>query len=679
MEIIVAKTAGFCFGVNRAVSTAYNLLDAGEGRIYTFGQIIHNDDVVASLQKKGAAVIDEAGLEVEPGHVVIRAHGVSPEVYSLLEEREFKISDATCPYVKKIHKLVSEKYAEGFKIIIIGDRNHPEVKGINGWCNNTACIVNGEEEALELPDSDDRICVVAQTTMISEKWDRICALLENKYRRLEKHDTICRATSARQQEAADIAAKVDLMLVIGSKSSSNTQKLYELCSKRCPLTFNIETCGDLPLVDIKKIKKIGITAGASTPDRIIKEVIEKMEDINRQENEVSFKEAFENSLVSLQTGEIVKGKIIGFNNAEVYVDMGYKSDGIIPIEEFTDDPDFDPEKSLKIGEEIEVFIIRVNDGEGNVLLSKKKVDSIRNIDKLEEAYANKTPVRVKVLEAVSGGLVATSGGVRIFIPASQVGERFVKDLGEYVKQTINVRIIEYNKQKKKFVGSQRALLLEERSRLEAEFWSGIEAGKRYTGTVKSVTDFGIFVDIGGVDGLVHISELSWGKVKHPSEVAKEGDMLEVTVLEFDREKKRISLGYRKPEDNPWFKATEKYKEGDVVKGKVVRLVPFGAFVELEEGIDGLVHISQISNSRIARPGDVLEIGQQIEAKLIEVNIEAKKISLSIKELLPADEQPAAKEEGAGDGEEETPSEHREEMKVTLGDVLEGMNGTDANE
>ncbi|MCX8132143.1 MAG: bifunctional 4-hydroxy-3-methylbut-2-enyl diphosphate reductase/30S ribosomal protein S1 [Clostridia bacterium] len=667
MEIILADTAGFCFGVDKAVNTLDRLLNENED-IYTLGPIIHNEQVIDRFKKKGARVIDDVKCIQGSGIVVIRAHGIAPEVYEAIKEKELSFVDATCPYVKKIHKLVAQKYDEGYRIVIIGDKNHPEVIGINGWSNNTAYIVNSIEDAEQIGKDEKKLCLVAQTTLTKEKWENINKYLENKFENVIKFDTICNATSQRQQEALELAKKVDLMIVIGGSNSSNTQKLYEICKKYCPKTLKIEMPGELPLEDIKNYNKVGITAGASTPDWIIKEVLKKMSELNKQENEMSFKEAFESSLVTLKTGEIVKGKIIGFNNSEVYVDLGFKCDGIIPMEEFTDDPDFNPSESLKAGDEVQVFVIRVNDVEGNVLLSKKKIDAMKSWEKIEEAYEKKTPVKAKVVDVVNGGVVANAGGIRIFVPASQISDKFVKDLNEFMKQVINVRIIELNKQKRKIVGSQRVILEEEKSRAANDFWSSVEIGKKYAGTVKSIMDFGAFVDIGGIDGLIHISELSWTKVKHPSEVLKIGDKIEVNILEFDADKKRVSLGYRKAQDNPWFKAEEKYKVGDIVKGKVVRIVPFGAFVELEKGIDGLVHISQISNMRIAKPSDVLEIGQEIEAKITEFSLETKKISLSIKEVNPIDPVKPNEEKAETKGEEELPTEHKEEMTVTLGDI-----------
>jgi len=675
LDIIVAESAGFCFGVDKAVKLANDLVDNIRGvKIYTLGPIIHNEQVVDKLATRGVKVIEDVSEADVPGHVLIRAHGVVPEVYEKINRRGLEMTDATCPYVKKIHKLVKEKQEEGCQIVIVGDRDHPEVKGVNGWCSNAAYVVNSVEDVDRIPETDKKICVVAQTTITYEKWQTINNYLKNKFKNIIKFDTICNATSKRQSEAAEIAKAVDMMIVVGSINSSNTQKLYEICKAHCPETYKIETSGDLPPVDIKKVKKIGITAGASTPDWIIKEVIEKMEELNKQENEISFKEAFESSLVTLQTGEIVKGKIIGFNNSEVYVDLGYKSDGIIPMDEYTDDVDFNPEESLKIGDEVEVFVVRVNDGEGNVLLSKKKVDVMKSWDKIEEAFENKTPIKAKVVEVTNGGVIASMGGIRIFVPASQISDRYVKDLSEYLKQTVNLRIIEFNRAKRKVVGSQRVLIEEEKERKENELWNGIEIGKRYSGVVKSLTDFGAFVDIGGVDGLIHISELSWSKIKHPSEVLKVGDKVEVSILEFDREKKRISLGYRKPEDDPWYKAEEKYKVGDVVKGKVVRLVPFGAFIELEKGVDGLVHISQISSVRIAKPEDALKVGQEVEAKIVEANIEAKKISLSIKEVKPIDPVKEKQQPEDSQGQEDLPTEHKEDISVTLGDIAGNIDG-----
>lgn len=671
MEIIVAPTAGYCFGVNKAVNNVFTLIEEGTRKIFTLGPVIHNEQVVKNLENRGVKVANCVEEVEDGGHVVIRAHGVTPEVYDKLKARNLKYSDATCPYVQRIHKLVEDRVKEHDNVIIVGDKDHPEVVGINGWCGNKAIIIDSEEDVDNIPDNLENVCVVAQTTLTNEKWEIINKKLKNKFENYKRFDTICSATVKRQTEATELAQKVDMMLVIGGKDSSNTRKLTQISSSYCPRTYQIETSGEIPPVDIKNIKRIGITAGASTPDWIIKEVIEKMNEFNTQENEMSFKEAFESSLVTLQTGQIVKGKIVAFNNAEVFVDLGFKSDGIIPMDQYTDDPDFNPASSIKVGDEIDVFVVRVNDSEGTVMLSKKKVDSMQSWVKVEEALTTQEPLTVKVTDVVSGGLIANYSGVRIFIPASQVSDRFVKDLNEYLKQTLTVRIIEYNRQKKKIVGSSKVILAEQRGRVESDFWATVEIGKKYDGVVKSLTDFGAFVDIGGVDGLVHLSELSWNRIKHPSQVLKVGDQIEVTIQEFDKDKRRISLGYRKSEDNPWLVTAAKYSVGDIVKGKVARIAPFGAFVQLDSGVDGLVHISQISNMRLVKADDVLKVGQEVEAKIIELNIETKKVSLSIKEVNPIDPAPKATEAVEGENNEEIiPSEYKEDMNVTLGDVIE---------
>ncbi len=714
---MLAKTAGFCFGVNNAITTIFSLMEHTDKKIFTLGPIIHNQQMVNHLKNLGVNPTEHINCVEPPAYIVIRAHGVTSDVYKEIEKKGLTLVDATCPYVKKIHNLVMNKYKDGYKIIIVGDREHPEIIGINGWCNNEALVINDTDDLDKLGKSDERVAVVAQTTFNHAKWLSIVEMLKNKFINMEKYDTICNATRNRQKEAEELSKTVDMMVVIGSKESSNTQKLFEICKANCKRTYKIETSGDLPPVNIKEIKKVGITAGASTPGWIIKEVLNKMDELNKQDElnvleepdkqegsgkqeelgdqeklggqeelnkeekeEISFEEAFEDSIVTLRSGEVAKGKVISVGSSEVFVDLGYKCDGIIPFEELSDESNIKPEELFKPGMEIDVYIEKVNDGEGNVLLSKKRVDTIRGWDIIENAYRNKEAIKAKVFEVVKGGVLATSNGVRIFIPASQISDRYVTNFNEFLKQVLNIRIIEFNRNKNKVIGSRRILIEEERERLSNELWSNIEVGKKYTGKVKNLTKFGAFVDIGGVDGLIHLSELSWYKIKHPSEVVSVGDDVEVIVLDFDREKERISLGYKKSEDNPWNKVAEKHQVGDIITGKVVRLVPFGCFVQIDKSVDGLVHISQISNKRIAKPDDVLKIGQKVEAKIVEMDLENKKIGLSIKEVNPIDpveedvEEPEKDNsvynvENKAEKKEEFPTAHREELSVTLGDVL----------
>jgi len=670
-RIIVAKTAGFCFGVNNAVKLAFQTMEENPGKTCTLGEIIHNRQVLEKLEQKGVRAVENPAELNEGEHVVIRAHGIGEAVYNELTERNVVIHDATCPYVKRIHKLVKQKHAEGCTIIIVGDRNHPEIIGINGWCDNKAYVVSSIEEAEALPDISGCVCVFAQTTMKPEKYNQIYEIIKKKFANTQKFDTICNATEMRQREAREISGTVDMMIVIGGKNSSNTQKLYEICSENCPLTYKIETVADLPPLDIKNINTIGITAGASTPDWVIREVIETMDEIlNNQEREMSFREAFEESeMSSLRAGEIVKGRIIGYNTSEVFVDLGYKSDGTIPLEEFLDDPDFDPEKDLKEGDEILVYITRVNDMEGTVSLSKKRVDIMLGMDEIEEAYKNKKPLEAVVKEVVNGGVVAVYKGIRVFIPASQIAEHYVKDLEQFLNKKVRFEVLEVSKNRRRVVGSRKNVLEKEKAQKLEEFWNNIEVGKEYTGTVKSLTDFGAFVDLGAVDGLIHISELSWKKINKPSDVLKVGQTVKVKVLSFDREKQKVSLTYRRPEDNPWFNIEKKYEVGDVVEGKVIRLVPFGAFVELEDGVEGLVHISQISNVHLAKPDEVLSVGQVVKMKVLEVNPELKKISLSIREVEPLNPK-RSEESSAETGEDDDiPTSHVEELKTTIADII----------
>jgi len=664
LEIIVAQHAGFCFGVDKAVKTAFNV--QWDGRVFTLGELIHNAQVIEALKKKGIRPIDDIDELRENDCVIIRAHGIGKHVYEQLNARRVHILDATCPNVRRIHEIVREKYDEGYQIVIVGDPQHPEVIGINGWCDGKALIVSNEKEAEALDFSDARMCVVAQTTFRRSKYDAIFETLKKKFAFALKFDTICNATVQRQSEAEKLSKVADAMVVIGGRNSSNTQKLYEICRQNCPQTYLIENASELP--SLKNIKTVGITAGASTPDWVIKEVIFHMEDMTkRQEGEIDFSKALEESFTEIKNNDIVKGKIIGYNTTDVFVDLGYKADGIIPMDEFLDDPDFDPERDLKPGTEIEAIVTKLNDGEGNVSLSKKKMDAIRGFEELENAFKNEQPVEAIAKEVVKGGLVAEYKGIRIFIPASQVSDKYVKDLSPYVGKKIRVKITEMAN-KRRIVGSCRVLIEEEKNRKAEAFWNEVEEGKEYTGTVKSLTKFGAFVDLGGVDGLIHISELSWKKINDPSEVLKVGDKVTVRVIGVDREKKKISLGYRKAEDNPWYKIEERYHVGDIVTGTIKRMVPFGAFVELEEGVEGLVHISQISNTRLAKPDEVLSIGQKVEMKVMEVNPEIKKISLSIKEVKPID--PVREDqETAEPAEEDIPTEHTEEMSTTIGDLI----------
>lgn len=624
MEVILAKSAGFCFGVKLAVDCVYD--KSKNDKIYTYGPIIHNKNVVKDLEKQGVEIIEDLERDIN-GKVIIRSHGVSPIVYKLLEEKGVEYIDCTCPFVKKIHRIVDENYKNGKSIIIIGNKNHPEIIGINGFCDNTALIANTIEEFNQLEiDKNKEYILVSQTTYDITTFEK---LLESiKENNINIFNTICNATNDRQKEALELSQKVDYMIVLGDTSSSNTQKLYEICKKNCKNTYLCETIKDLQLNIFKKNGKIGITAGASTPPAIIKEALNKMSEIEN----MSFEEMLNESFKTLHNGNVVKGSVIRVTDNEVFVNLGYKADGVIEKSEFSNDPSVNLKNEVSVGDEIEVFVIKVNDGDGNVVLSKKRLEMNKGFDELEEAFNNKSVLKGKIVDVIKGGLVANINNVRVFVPSSQISNKFVQDLNSFKGQELDFNIIEFNKAKRRIIAGRRDLVQAMEDEAKAKVYDNIKVGDKLEGTVSRIVDFGAFVDLGGVDGLIHISELSWGRVKKVSDVLKEGDKVTVYVLEVDKDKNKISLSLKDSSQNPWVLAKDKYKLSDVVEGKVVRLVDFGAFVELEEGVDGLVHISQICQKHIAKPEEALSVGQIVKAKITEIDTDNKKISLSIKEV-----------------------------------------------
>ena len=646
-NIRVAESAGFCFGVKRAIEMAYEAIGV-EPKLYSYGQLIHNKTVTDDLASKGLQIVENLDGLTE-GTLLIRSHGVGKALYDEAEAKGLKILDGTCPFVKKIHDIVHDKLAEGMGIIIVGDGTHPEVIGINGWCENAAVILEDEEAAKtkEIPEKE-KYAVVVQTTFRQAKFDKILEILQDRGVNMEVHNTICSATEKRQTEAEELSKTVDKMIVIGGKNSSNTQKLVEICAKNCGNTVHIETICDLVLNNFGKDDKIGITAGASTPPAIIKEVVVTMSEAleNAVQNlegseEATFEQMLEESLVTLHTGDVVKGTVIQVVNEEVSVNLGFKSDGIIARGEFSSDPTVIPSKTVQPGDEIEVFVVRVNDGDGNVMLSRKRIEAQKGIEEIEAAYNDKAVVTGTVTNVVKGGLIAVVNGVNVFIPSSQVSNRFIEDLSVFNGQELEFNIIEVDRVKRRFIGGRKALVEQEIAAKRAALFETIQVGSRVNGTVSRLTDFGAFVDLGGVDGLIHISEMSWGRISNPKEVLKEGQEVEVFVLDVDKEKGKISLSLKDADKNPWKLAAEKYAVGSIVEGKVVRMVPFGAFVELEPGVDGLVHISQIANKHVVKPEDELKVGEIINVKVLEVNPEQKKISLSKRQAdAPVEEAPA---------------------------------------
>lgn len=626
--------------MNRAVTIVNNLLEEGK-KVTTLGPIIHNPHMVAELAERGVEIADTPNdLSSIDRTLVIRSHGVPQSVIDEIEQKGISYENATCPFVSKIHQIVKDNSREGKVILIAGDENHPEVQGIVGHCEGEHYIFKNYEDLGKLLKKLENIenisiCVVAQTTYDVKEWKNCLKLLKKVYTNAKIFDTICSATSIRQSEAEELASISDIMVVIGGRQSSNTAKLFSVCKSNCERTYLIESAAELDDIALIDADIIGITAGASTPARIIKEVFNTMtENIEKTENTAeNFAELLEESLKNFNTDEKVHGVVVGIAPNEVYVDVGRKQAGFIPLAELSNDPNAKAEDLVKIGDELDLLIMRTNDQEGTIMLSKKRLDAIKGWDEIIKANEEDTPVTGFVTDVVKGGVIAVANGVRVFIPASQATATRGEPLENLLKKEVSFKIIEVNKGRRRAVGSIRAILKEERQKLADKFWETAEIGKKYTGTVKSLTSYGAFVDIGGIDGMIHISELSWGRIKHPSEVVKVGDTVEVYIKDLDREKGKISLGYKNTEDNPWEILKRDYPEGTVTEATIVGMTDFGAFANILPGIDGLIHISQISTERIEKPQDVLKIGDKVTVKITKIDFDKKRISLSIRELL----------------------------------------------
>ena len=660
-KVTLAKTAGFCFGVDRAVNMVYSLSE--KQKVCTLGPIIHNSEMVRELEQKGV-IIANTPKEVPSGYtVVIRSHGVPQSVYDEIHSLNLNYSDATCPFVSKIHKTVAKAGRENSVVLIIGDKNHPEVKGIEGHCCGEFFAVKNHIEAEKLIETTPRLktnplTVVAQTTFDVSEWKKSLKVIKKLCTNAVIFDTICNATAERQEEARILAERSDLMIVIGDKTSSNTCKLYDICSRVCKNTYLVETYKELKDIDLSSACNIGVTAGASAPARIIKEVLDTMAEnqVNSsEEQEQDFASMLEEHMQSFNTDGRVKGVVERITPNEIFVDVGRKQAGVVKLSELTDDPNAKIEDLVKVGDTLDLLIMRTNDQEGTIMLSKKRVDAQKGWDVIKEALESKEVLTGVVTEINNGGVIAVTNGVKVFIPASQATASRNESTEGLLKKEVSFRIIDVNDRRRRAVGSIRSVLNEEKNKAREEFWKNCEVGKTYTGTVKSLTSYGAFVDIGGVDGMIHISELSWNRIKHPSEVVNVGDTVEVYVKDIDTEKHNISLGYKKAEDNPWEILKNNYPEGSVVEVEIVGLTQFGAFAKIIPGIDGLIHISQIADRRIEKPQDELSIGQKVMAKITAIDFDKKRVSLSIRALLQDnndDAEEAAENEEAAEAEAE---------------------------
>ncbi|MBR7132284.1 MAG: bifunctional 4-hydroxy-3-methylbut-2-enyl diphosphate reductase/30S ribosomal protein S1 [Clostridia bacterium] len=696
MKITLAKTAGFCFGVDRAVNMVYELLEKNE-RVCTLGPIIHNPQLVEELAQRGVRIVESPEQVTEGETLVIRSHGVARSVYERAEALGVKLADATCPFVAKIHRIVREKSLAGYITVIAGDSNHQEVKGIIGNCFGEYYVVSSVEELEKLLCEKENfaqknLILVSQTTFNAEIWNNLQKNLKKVCTNAEIFDTICNATSMRQREADELSRLNEAIIVVGGRHSSNTAKLFDVCRQNCPNTFLIETADELAELELE-FATVGVVAGASTPAGIIKEVIKTMsenlqpveeqmevkESVQKSFEEMTDEEAFEASLSSLTGDQKVEGTVIAVNPTEITVDIGRGVTGYISADEYSSDPTLKLMDEVKVNDKLNLIIMKINDQEGTAMLSKRRYDAIAGWDNIVAAKESGEIITGFVKDIIKGGVVVYTNNVRVFIPASQATASRNDSLEELKGKEVSFRIIEIGRGRRA-IGSIRSVLREQRKAAEDKLWSEIAVGDRFTGTVKSLTGYGAFVDIGGVDGMVHISELSWSRIKNPSEVVLVGDTIEVYVKAIDTEKRKISLGFKKPEDNPWVIFENNYSVGDVVKVTVVSMTTYGAFARIIPGIDGLIHISQIANKHIAKPQDELTVGQEIDAKITAVDFDKKRVSLSIRALLETEEEQAAPADAEDEIVYETAETPAEAEEVTeAAEVAEVETVADDNE
>ncbi|MEG1763674.1 MAG: bifunctional 4-hydroxy-3-methylbut-2-enyl diphosphate reductase/30S ribosomal protein S1 [Oscillospiraceae bacterium] len=670
-KFYVAKSAGFCFGVSRSVRLAEETLALAGAPCFSLGELIHNESVVAELSKKGLQVANTAEEVAQNSRVIIRSHGVAKSEYDKLLEKNAEIIDATCPMVTHIHELVFEARAQGRLPIVIGEENHPEVVAVCGWCGGAKVFPSPSEFVKWLNKSEDNrhkpLTLVFQTTQTQKNLEETKKIVKKECTNCKVFDTICSATSIRQTDAAVLSQRCGAMVVIGARHSANSVHLAEICAEHCPNVQFISTAAELDITQLDGADTIGITAGASTPAWIIKEVKHKMTDEIKieeataaQETEVTasaapeaeavpevemtFDQMLEESIKTIYNGDTVTGIVAAITPTEISVDLGTKHSGYIPVSEYTDDSDVAIEQLIKVGDTIEACVVRVNDVEGTVMLSKKRLDAVKNWSIVEAAAEDGTILEGVVTEDNKGGVVVSVKGIRVFVPASQTGFGKDTEMSELLKQKVRLKITEVNRSRRRVVGSIRAVQRDERKERSEKIWADIEVGKHYNGTVKSLTGYGAFVDIGGIDGMVHVSELSWSRIKQPGDVLTVGDKVEVYVINFDKENRKISLGYKDPTGNPWSRFSTAYNVGDVINAKIVKLMPFGAFAEVLPGVDGLIHISQIANRRIGKPDEVLAVGDMVDVKITAIDNDKQKISLSIRALSEPEHKPEAEHE-----------------------------------
>lgn len=627
MKVIVAKNSGFCNGVRRSVDLA-NKASEKNIKTYTLGPLVHNPTQVKMLEKKGASVVDENEvLKIKNSQIVIRSHGVSEKLKENLKNNSNEVVDATCPVLLNIYKKIIEKEKEGYTVVIIGDKEHPEIKAMASYVNN-GIIIKDETEAKNITNMS-KLYVVSQTTNRIDFFENIAHELEKTNDDVVIENTICNATRLRQKACKSLSKEVDCMIVVGGFNSSNTNKLYQIAQKYCENVQRIETVKDLPLQKLSNFNIIGVIAGASTPDQVIEEVVNRMDDLTNEE----LMNSIEDSMKKIYPRDVVNGTIIDVKDDEVFVDIQYRADGIVKLDEMTEEQRENPKDNFEIGQEVEVYVIKLDDGEGNVSLSTRRVEGMKNWKNLREAYENDQTVEGDVTGANKGGLTAKVMGINGFVPASQIAPYFVKNFKKFVGEHWDLKIISIDERKNRLVLSRKDIVEEKLD----EQWDELEEGQVITGKVARLTDFGAFIEIGSLDGLLHVSDIAWTRVEHPKDVLNIGDDIEVKILKLNKEKNRISLGRKQLLEKPFAEFTNEHEVGDVITGKVVNLLDFGAFVEVSEGVEGLIHVSEISWDHVEKPSDELNVGDEVEVKILSIDPEEEKIGLSIKALKEAPE------------------------------------------
>lgn len=622
MKIIKSEHAGFCFGVSNIDQKVKEALSNKEKKVYAYGPLIHNRLYMEKRESQGLHILNDLKELDENSIVIFRAHGIPMKERLALENTKAQVIDGTCPVLLHIYEKGQKKNEEGFQIVIIGDYDHPEIIAMASYFNEDTQVIKTIEEAKAFK-AKKKLYILSQTTNRRDYFDEILEHLTLPEGSIVDI-SICQATKNRQEAAKKLAKNVDAMIVIGSKQSSNSRKLAQVCEKVCNNTQFIENFPNLTLQNIHGSNKIGITAGASTPDWIIEEVVIGMDNFSKED----FMEQIEDSMVKIYPKDIVKGTVIAVKDDEVFVDIRFRSDGIIKADEMSDEEMAAPHDHFHEGDEIDVYVIKLDDGEGNVSLSTRRVEGLKNWKKLVDKFEAGETVEASVYNVNSGGLVVNVMGINGFIPASQITTYYVKNFKQFIGQTLECKIISIDERKRRVVLSSRAVKEEQLD----DVWEKIVVGEQIEGTIVRMVDFGAFVDLGGVDGLIHVSDIAWERIDKPSDALEVGQVVKPLVLKANRERNRISLGLKQLQAKPFELFKQNNKVGDKVKGTVVNMLDFGAFVRMEEGVEGLVHVSQVANHHVEKPSDELNIGDEIEVKILDIDEERERIALSIRAL-----------------------------------------------